>query len=79
MAPQGRGVGRGNSVSGQNGVLGVVVDGALSVADIVRQDPRLEAPPLAVPAHVVQDAEELHGGAVGGHPELVARQDAARH
>ena len=31
------------------------------------------------PPHVVEDAEELHGGAVGGHPELVGRQDAARH
>ena len=47
------------------------------MADIIQQDPRLEAPPPAVPAHVVEDAEELHGGAVRGHPELVGRQDAA--
>ena len=78
-ALQSRGVGCGNSGSGQKGVLGVVVDGAVRVADIVRQDPRLEAPPLAVPPHIMEDAEELHRGAVGGHPELVGRQDAARH
>ena len=49
------------------------------MANVVRQDPRLEAPPPAVAPHVVEDAEDLHGGAVGGHPELVGRQDAARH
>ena len=46
---------------------------------IVRRDPRLEASPLAVPPHVVEDAEEVHGGAVRGHPQLVGRHDAARH
>ena len=49
------------------------------MADIVRQDQRLEAPPPAVPPHVVEDAEELHGGAVGRHPELIGWQDAACH
>ena len=49
------------------------------MADIVSQDPRLEAPPPAVPPHVVEDAEELHGGAVQGHPKLVGWQDAALH
>ena len=49
------------------------------MADIVRQDPRVEAPPLAVSPHVVEDAEELDRGAVGGNPELNGRQDAARH
>ena len=49
------------------------------MADIVRQDPCLEAPPPSVPPHVVEDAEELHGGAVRGHHELVGRQDAALH
>ena len=44
VALQRRGVGCGNSGSGQNGVLGVVVDGAVHVADIIRQDPHLEAP-----------------------------------
>ena len=56
-----------------------MVDAAIHVADVVRQGPRLEAPPPAVPVHVVEDAEELHGGAVRGHPELVGWPDAARH
>ena len=47
------------------------------MADIVGQDPRLEASSPAVPPYIVEDAEELHGGAVWGHPELVGRQDAA--
>ena len=76
MVLKGRGVGWGDPCCGQDGVLGGVVDGAVRMADIVRQDPRLEAPPPAVPPHVVEDAEELHGGAVRGHPELVGRQDA---
>ena len=49
------------------------------MADIVQQDPRHEAPPPAVPPHVVEDAEDLHGGAMRGHPELVGWQDAALH
>ena len=77
MVLKGRGVGWGDPCCGQDGVLGGVVDGAVRMADIVRQDPCLEAPPPAVPPHVVEDAEELHGGAVRGHPELVGRQDAA--
>ena len=77
MVLKGRGVGRGDPRCGQDGVLGGVVDGALRMADIVRQDPRPEAPPPAVPPHVVEDAEERHGGAVRGHAELVGRQDAA--
>ena len=77
MVLKGRGVGWGDRCRGQDGVLGGVVDGAVRMADIVRQDPRLEAPPPAVPPHVVEDAEELHGGAVRGHPELVGWQDAA--
>ena len=51
----------------------------MRMADIVRQDLGLEVPPLAVPAHVVEDAEELQRGAMGGHPEPVGRQDAASH
>ena len=77
MVLKGRGVGWGDPCGGQDGVLGGVVDGAVRVADIVRQDPRLEAPSPAVPPYIVEDAEELHGGAVWGHPELVGRQDAA--
>ena len=52
---QGCGVGRGDPGCGQNGVLGGVVDGAVPVTDVVRQDPRLEALPPAVPPHVVED------------------------
>ena len=77
MVLKGRGVGRGDPGRGRDGVLGGVVDGAVRMADIVRQDPRLEGPPPAIPPHVVEDAEELHGGAVRGHPELVGWQDAA--
>ena len=47
------------------------------MADIVRQDPGLEVSPPAVPPYIVEDTEELHGGAMRGHPELVGRQDAA--
>ena len=79
MALQGLGVGCGSAGSSQNGVLRVMVDGTVRVTDIVRHDPRLEAPPPAIPPHVVEEAEELHGGAVGGHSELVGRRDAARH
>ena len=79
VALQSPGVTFGDSSGGQDGVLGVMVEGPVRVADIVRQDQRLEAPPPAVPPHVVEDAEELHRGAVGGHPELVGRQNAARH
>ena len=77
MVLKGRGVDWGDSCRGEDGVLGGVVDGAVRMADIVRQDPRLEASPPAVPPYIVEDAEELHGGAVRGHPELVGRQDAA--
>ena len=73
LAPQGPGVGCGDSGGGQNGILGVMVDRTIRVADIVRQDPRLEAPPRAIPPHVVKHAEELHRGAMGEHPELAWR------
>ena len=49
------------------------------MADVVRQHPCLKASSPAVPPHVTEDAEELYRGAVGGHPELVGRQNAARH
>ena len=77
MVLKGRGVGWGDPCRGQDGVLGGVVDGAVRMADIIRQDSRLEAPSLADAPYIVEDAEELHGGAVRGHPELVGRQDAA--
>ena len=77
MVLKGRGVRWGDPCRGQDGVLGGVVDGAIRVADIVREDPRLEGSPPAVPPYIVGDAEELHGGVMRGHPELVGRQDAA--
>ena len=79
MVLKGRGVGREDPGRGKDGVLGGVVDGAVRVADIVLRDPRLEGPSPAVPPHVVEHAEGLHGGALGGHPELVGWQDAACH
>ena len=79
VALQGLSVRCGDSSGGQNTVLRVMVEGPVRVGDIVRQDPRLEAPPPAIPPHVMEDAEELYRGAMGGHPELVGWQDTARH
>ena len=50
---KGRGVGRGDPCGGEDGVLGGVVDGAIRVADIVRQDPRFKASAPAVPPYIV--------------------------
>ena len=53
MVLKGRGVGRADPCGVQDGVLGGVVDEAIRVADIVRQDPRLEVPAPAVPPYMV--------------------------
>jgi hypothetical protein len=53
MVLKGRGVGWGDPCGGEDGVLGGVVDGAIRVADIVRQDPRFEASAPAVPPYIV--------------------------
>ena len=57
MVLKGRGVGWGDPCRGQDGVLGGVVDGAVRMADIVRQDPRFEASSPAIPPYIVEDAE----------------------